>query len=214
MKPTLILLSLIFALTALAKDGEFKMPTAPVAKKIIPAADLTRAWQQAETRSLNGPASEQRTTRISDEHLRTLRASGADRGISVVPDDQGQNQITVTVNPASSVTFQNILFKLNSTELADEASRQQVEQIAHAIKTASGKTFVLEGHTCDLGTDGHNLTLSERRSAAILQMLSARGVTPAQLLPLGFGESKPAVPNTSDANREENRRVVISLRQG
>lgn len=202
---------LLLTTAALAKDGEFKMPAAPAGKKIIPAAELTRAWD--ETRSLNGPASEKRTTRISDEHLRTLRASGADRGISVVPDGQGQNQITVTVNPASSITFQNILFKLNSTELADDTSRQQVEQIAQAIKTATGKTFVLEGHTCDLGTDGHNLTLSERRSAAILQMLSTRGVTATQLLPLGFGESKPAVPNTSDANREENRRVVISLRQ-
>jgi outer membrane protein OmpA-like peptidoglycan-associated protein len=27
----------------------------------------------------------------------------------------------------------------------------------------------------------------------------------------GFGETAPAVPNTSDANRQKNRRVVITL---
>lgn len=204
------------ATAALAKDGEFQMPTGKVGKaekKVIPASELTRTWT-AETRSFGAPPTEKRSTTISAEHLRSLRASGADRGIAVVPDGQGGGQITVGVDPSSSVTFQNIHFKLNSTELADETSRQQVEQIAQAMKSAAGKQFVLEGHTCDLGTDGHNLGLSERRAAAILQMLAARGVTAAQLLPLGFGESKPAAPNTSEVNREENRRVVISVRQG
>ncbi|MCB1211818.1 MAG: OmpA family protein [Verrucomicrobiales bacterium] len=205
------LLALILASSSLAKDGEFQMPVADKApeKKVIPAAELSRVWT-AETRSFTD---EKRTTAISAEHLRTLRTAGADRGINVVPDGQGGGQITVGVDPASSVTFQNIHFKLNSTELADESSRQQVEQIAEAMKTAAGKQFVLEGHTCDLGTDAHNLGLSERRAAAILQMLMARGVSAAQLLPLGFGEARPAVPNTSEANREENRRVVISVRQ-
>ena len=208
---------LILTTSVPAKDGEFKMPAGNVSKpekKVIPAAELSRAWT-AETRSFGvAPAVEKRSTTISADHLRSLRASGADRGINVIPDGQGGGQITVGVDPSGSVTFQNILFKLNSTELADEVSRQQVEQIAQAIKTANGKTFVLEGHTCDLGSDGHNLGLSERRAAAIMQMLSARGVSPAQLLPLGFGEAKPAVPNTSEANREENRRVIISVRQG
>ncbi len=204
---------LLISVALHAKDGEFKMPSGKPEKKVIPASELTRTWT-AETRSFGAPPSEKRSTTVSAEHLRSLRASGADRGIAVVPDGQGGGQITVGVDPSSSVTFQNILFKLNSTELADETSRQQVEQIAQAMKTATGKQFVLEGHTCDLGTDGHNLSLSERRAAAIYIMLQARGVNASQLLPLGFGEAKPSVPNTSEANREENRRVVISVRQG
>jgi OOP family OmpA-OmpF porin len=118
----------------------------------------------------------------------------------------------VSVDPASSVVFQNILFKLNSTEFADKESVLQVKEIAKAIMASGGKTFLLEGHTCDLGSETHNHSLSERRAAAILGQLLNEGVSAAQLLPLGFGESKPAVPNTSESNREANRRVVISVR--
>lgn len=208
----LVLPTVLFADPAADRSRGFTMPTAAKEQKIVTADEMTRKWQEAETRSLNAPPAEDLTTKVSAAHLAALQKSGATRGISVVAAEGGQSQVTVSVNPASSVSFKNILFKLNSTELADEASVKQVEQIAAAIKASSGKLFVLEGHSCDLGGDAHNQNLSERRAAAILTLLGQRGVNPAQLLPLGFGESRPAVPNTSDANREENRRVVISLR--
>jgi outer membrane protein OmpA-like peptidoglycan-associated protein len=205
---TLILLPILLS----AKDTGYQMPT-NAAKKILTPEEIARRWDQAETRSLKEPPTEKRTATITPEHLARLKAAGADRGIAVVPDNQGQNQCSVSVNPDSSISFPNILFKINSTALADEASRQQVENIAQALRTQGGKTFVLEGHTCDLGADGHNLTLSERRASAIFALLTTRGVPPAQILPLGFGEAKPELSNTSDTNRELNRRVVLSIRQ-
>ena len=181
--------------------------------RLLSPEEISRRWSQAETRSFAAPPSEKRTTTISPEHLARLRQVGADRGIAVVPASNGQSQCSVTVNPNSSISFPNILFKLNSTELADEASRQQVENIAEAMRQQAGKTFVLEGHTCDLGSEPHNQSLSERRAAAIFALLTARGVAPTQIVPLGFGESRPELPNTSDTNRELNRRVILSIRQ-
>ncbi len=206
--PALLLLPLLLT----AKDNAFQLP-ADAPKKIITPEEIARRWEQAETRSLKEPPTEKRTATITPEHLARLRAAGADRGIAVVPDNQGQNQCSVSVNPDSSISFPNILFKINSTELADEASRQQVENIAQALRTQAGRSFVLEGHTCDLGADAHNQTLSERRASAIFAILTARGVAPAQILPLGFGEARPEFSNTSDTNRELNRRVVLSIRQ-
>lgn len=211
MKSLLLTLTLLPLLLP-AKDNTFQMPTS-AAKKILTPEEIARRWDQAETRSLKEPPTEKRTATITPEHLARLKSAGADRGIAVVPDNQGQNQCSVSVNPDSSISFPNILFKINSTELADEASRQQVENIAQVLRTQAGKTFVLEGHTCDLGSDRHNQTLSERRASAIFVLLTARGVSPTQILPLGFGESRPEQANTSDTNRELNRRVVLSIRQ-
>jgi len=196
-----------------ARDNAFQLPATAAEKKILTPEEIARRWDQAETRSLQAPPTEKRTATITPEHLARLKQAGADRGIAVVPANDGQTQCSVNVNPDSSISFPNILFKINSTELADEASRQQIENIAQALLTQAGKTFVLEGHTCDLGADGHNQTLSERRASAIFTLLTARGVAPTQILPLGFGEAKPEFSNTSDTNRELNRRVVLSIRQ-
>ena len=214
MKTQILLLSCLVLAQSPAKDGAFTMPApAAAGRKVIPAAELQRRWNASETRTFAAPATEKRTAIVSDAHLAALEAAGATRGIAVVPVGNGQNQVTCNVDASTAVAFQNIMFKINSTELADRASLEQVEQIAQAIKASGAKSLVLEGHTCDLGTDGHNQSLSERRAAAIQALLMARGVPAASLLPLGFGESQPGVPNTSEANREANRRVVISLRQ-
>lgn len=208
---TVILAIFVIPLALSAKDGEFIMP-ASAPRKVVPAAELTRKWS-GETRSFGADKSATRSTLMSDQQLAKVRGAGADRGIIVVPVGNGQNQVSVNVDPDTSVSFPNILFKLNSTELADRDSAQQVEEIAKALVSSGEKSFVLEGHTCDLGTDQHNQGLSERRAAAIQAILTARGVAAARLTPMGFGEKEPALPNTSEANREQNRRVVISVKK-
>ena len=53
------------------------------------------------------------------------------------------------------MSFDNIFFKFDSTELRDDASRLQVEEIATTLKSPklAGTRFLIEGHTCDLGED-------------------------------------------------------------
>jgi outer membrane protein OmpA-like peptidoglycan-associated protein len=150
---------------------------------------------------------------MSDAQLAKVRGASADRGIKVVSAANGQNQVSVDVDPGTAVAFPNILFKLDSTELADQDSVRQVTEIAQAMVASGGKSFLLEGHTCDLGNDEHNQGLSERRAAAILAILSSQGVPASQLVPMGFGERQPAIPNTSEDSRRQNRRVVISVQR-
>ena len=104
-------------------------------------------------------------------------------------------------------------FKLNSTELASPNAEAQVKEIAKALSSGSlaGKTFQITGHTCDLGTDAHNLDLSKRRAQAISGKLQKLGVGADRIQTDGKGESMPAVPNDSEGNRRQNRRVVIAL---
>jgi outer membrane protein OmpA-like peptidoglycan-associated protein len=54
--------------------------------------------------------------------------------------------------------------------------------------------------------------LSERRARAVADWLVRSAKFRADLISTkGFGETAPAVPNTSDANRQQNRRVVITV---
>lgn len=112
------------------------------------------------------------------------------------------------------VSFPNILFKINSTELANESSVRQVKEIVAALSEGeyAKASFIIEGHTCDLGSDAHNQKLSERRAVALGNFLADKGIATARLEAVGLGESKPEVPNTSEESRQQNRRVVLKLK--
>lgn len=117
----------------------------------------------------------------------------------------------LAVEPPPSITV-SILFKYDSTEIADDESLRQVQEAAKAFKDAQLKDykFIVEGHTDADGEEAYNQKLSERRAAAIIQLLTERqGVSAAMLTPAGKGETEPVADNTSDPGKQKNRRVVI-----
>lgn len=65
----------------------------------------------------------------------------------------------------------------------------------------------VEGHTDDTGTPAVNQALSEKRAMAVARWLIGNGVACARLLPVGFGQTKPLVVNSSPANRATNARI-------
>jgi outer membrane protein OmpA-like peptidoglycan-associated protein len=71
--------------------------------------------------------------------------------------------------------------------------------------------IVVKGHTCSIGSTAYNQKLSERRAQEVVKYLLTKGVNNAFIGAKGYGETQPAVPNTSKANREKNRRAEIDL---
>lgn len=80
-------------------------------------------------------------------------------------------------------------------------------------KNASFKIEV-QGHTDDKGSDAYNQELSSRRAHSVRKYLVSRGIAPDRLAAHGYGESRPIVPNDSDANRSLNRRVQFLRAEG
>lgn len=77
--------------------------------------------------------------------------------------------------------------------------------------TPEVRRVAIEGHTDDVGRDEANLSLSERRAASVMRWLVERGVSEARLESHGYGETRPIVPNTSNAARAQNRRVDFRI---
>jgi OOP family OmpA-OmpF porin len=70
----------------------------------------------------------------------------------------------------------------------------------------------LEGHTDSRGTEAYNLSLSERRAAAVRQVMISRfGVAGSRISSQGFGESRPEASNDTVAGRADNRRVITVI---
>lgn len=102
-----------------------------------------------------------------------------------------------------------ILFDRNRDTLKPAA----MESLARAAASLreSQTDIIIQGHTDDTGSDTVNGPLSQRRAERVREYLAAQGVPPSRLVAIGYGASRPQVPNDSEANRSLNRRVQLEI---
>jgi outer membrane protein OmpA-like peptidoglycan-associated protein len=82
---------------------------------------------------------------------------------------------------------------------------------AAATLKGSETNIIVQGHTDSTGSDAINQPLSERRARQVRDFLVANGVAASRLTAVGYGASRPAVPNDTEANRALNRRVQLEI---
>lgn len=110
-----------------------------------------------------------------------------------------------------AVTFKSdILFPINSAVLQPGAN-DEITRVAQVLTQYPATNITIAGHTDSTGSDALNQDLSERRAAAVKNALAARGVAPARMTTIGFGETKPVADNTTETGRSLNRRVEITI---
>lgn len=106
----------------------------------------------------------------------------------------------------------HVLFDTDSAAL-DSASFEILSRLAAAAKTCPGLRIAIEGHTDAEGNARYNQRLSVRRARAVVAYLIKAGVDREQLEAVGFGRSRPAVPNDTVENMAKNRRIEFVVRQ-
>lgn len=110
-----------------------------------------------------------------------------------------------------AVTFKSdVMFDYNSSVLKTGAY-DEIDRVAQVLIKYPQTTIRIEGHTDAAGSEDYNLKLSEQRAQAVKNALTAKGVDPARLQTLGFGEGKPIADNNTEAGRQMNRRVNIVI---
>ncbi len=114
--------------------------------------------------------------------------------------------------PEPEVLFEfdaTVTFGLDSAQLRPGAIAELNEAAALLNLHSEIARVEVAGHTCDLGPAAHNQRLSERRAQAVRDFLVENGVSADRLVVRGYGEDRPKVANTSDSNRQQNRRVEL-----
>jgi OOP family OmpA-OmpF porin len=104
-----------------------------------------------------------------------------------------------------------ILFQSGAAIIAAGAG-PELDAFAEALLLCPDAAVEVEGHTDADGDDQLNLALSVARAEAVVGALIERGVSPARLYAIGYGESRPVADNETADGKRRNRRIVVSVR--
>ncbi|MDX1698812.1 MAG: OmpA family protein, partial [Thiohalobacterales bacterium] len=106
----------------------------------------------------------------------------------------------------AAIVLRGVNFLHDSDQLTDE-SLAILDGVAATLTANPDISVLVAGHTDSQGEDVYNLDLSDRRAAAVVAYLTARGVVGENLQSAGFGEQQPVADNATAEGRAANRRV-------
>lgn len=106
-----------------------------------------------------------------------------------------------------------INFAYNRAEIRGQASLDLLGTMASAASQCSSFRISVEGHTDSDGANEYNVALSQRRALAVVEYLVSRGVNPASVSAIGYGESRPIASNATPAGMAKNRRIEFKVTQ-
>lgn len=107
----------------------------------------------------------------------------------------------------------DLLFPSGSAHLGDNAV-SVIERLGNSLAPFPNSIRV-EGYTDNVPIKNlqfySNWELSAARAGSVVRVLAKRGVDPARLAVVGYGEQRPVQPNDTAQGRNANRRVVIVI---
>ena len=178
-------------------------------KKVLIAGSLAAllAACSSPVKLDNVPVVDKSPTMVSTNQVATTSdGAGVAKG-AVASVDLSRNNNDTLMQSGSRVIY----FDYDSFAIRQEF-QSVIEAHAKLIKADKNRKVVIEGHTDERGGREYNLALGQKRSEAVRKALSLLGVPEAQIEAVSFGKEKPAVPGSSEAAMEKNRRAEISYR--
>jgi len=140
--------------------------------------------------------------------------------VTVRAREEAQARILLNKRPASPNVIvagkeiklkKQVHFQHDSADILPD-SFSILEELAEVIaKRPDIKEVEVQGHTDNTGTAPYNLRLSQSRAQAVVDTLAKLGIDASRLNAKGYGQEKPLVPNSTEANRAKNRRVQVMI---
>ncbi len=122
-----------------------------------------------------------------------------------------QKLVVVPIETGQTISLNNLFFETSSYVLKKE-SFLELNRVVNILVENPTIKIEIGGHTDDKGSDETNRVLSEKRALEVYSYLISKSIAKERLNYVGYGESKPKVPNTTESNRAANRRVELKIR--
>lgn len=127
-----------------------------------------------------------------------------------ITDPERFQGIVMVPREVKSFVLRDIYFATGKTRILD-TSEPALAELYQFLLSRPRQHIRIVGHTDNIGSDRSNQSLSEGRCKEVRQAMVNRGIDPGRIEIEGRGERDPILPNTSEENRQMNRRVEIVL---
>ncbi len=107
-------------------------------------------------------------------------------------------------------TLDHMYFDVNKWEIKEDAF-PTLNKLYQSFRKNPKLVIEVGGHTDNVGDEGANHRLSQKRADAIREYLIQKGVSEDRVLSKGYGEKEPIAPNDTEAGRAKNRRTEIKV---
>ena len=109
-----------------------------------------------------------------------------------------------------AIVLRNVFFETASDALIG-LSTEELDRLANLLREQLEVSVEIAGHTDDVGTEAANQDLSERRARRVKAYLESQGIAAERITAVGYGETRPVAPNTTEEGRASNRRTTFRL---
>lgn len=111
------------------------------------------------------------------------------------------------LDAGTATVLENVFFDLDKSTLRPE-SKIELDKLYDFLMANPKLKVEIAGHTDSRGDKKHNLELSQDRAKSVVDYLVKKGIDPARLVPKGYGDTKPKIPNAqTEEEHQKNRRT-------
>ncbi len=107
---------------------------------------------------------------------------------------------------------ETILFDTDKATIRSGAEANLKEIVGSIGKRYNGGEIRVYGFTDAQGSAGHNKELAQQRADAVKAWLQSNGMDAGKISVNAIGEAQPVATNSTEAGRQQNRRVEIVAR--
>ncbi|MEN8007141.1 MAG: OmpA family protein [Candidatus Krumholzibacteriota bacterium] len=111
------------------------------------------------------------------------------------------------------MVLQGVTFTVGKAELTHD-SLNVLDKVAASLHAWPDATVEIQGHTDSTGSADLNRAISMLRAEAVREYLISKGIDPARMTAIGFGEDLPIGDNATAEGRAANRRVELVRTDG
>jgi len=121
--------------------------------------------------------------------------------------------INISLEPVqqnATVVLNNLFFDLNKYDLKPQ-SETELMTVIDFLNRNPDLRIEIGGHTDNSGIESYNQQLSEKRANSVAEFLESHQINPQRVKIKGYGSQKPVRPNTTEENRQLNRRIEFKI---
>lgn len=138
-------------------------------------------------------------------------------GVRIVIDDmeefdpQQQEKIARLgfTQSLESIDFSAIAFERGSASLTAD-SQAALLQLVQVLRTYPQFRIRVSGHTDNTGRAEVNMRISRQRASSVAEFLVQNSIDANRIIAQGYGATRPAADNSTEAGRTANRRIEVS----